>query len=140
VGYRSMMSVPQAVLSLAILISVTLAAGAQAIPIHPESLVSNGQILEAVAYKGRQATHFVDRGRSTVSWLKDIDFHNGTLEVDLAASPAKGAPEVGSGFTGLAFRAKDDRTYEAFYIRPNNARAIDQLRRNHSTQYMSEPE
>jgi hypothetical protein len=30
--------------------------------------------------------------------------------------------------------------YAAFYLRPTNGRAIDQLRRNHSTQYISHPD
>jgi hypothetical protein len=30
--------------------------------------------------------------------------------------------------------------YEAFYLRPTNGRADDQLRRNHSTQYISHPD
>jgi hypothetical protein len=34
---------------------------------------------------------------------------------------------------------KDTRTYDAFYLRPTNGRADDQVRRNHSTQYISNP-
>jgi hypothetical protein len=31
------------------------------------------------------------------------------------------------------------KTYDAFYLRPTNGRAEDQLRRNHSAQYISHP-
>jgi hypothetical protein len=42
---------------------------------------------------------------------------------------------------GIAFRvAADPSKYECFYIRPTNGRADDQLRRNHSTQYISMPD
>jgi hypothetical protein len=41
----------------------------------------------------------------------------------------------------MAFRvANGGAAYEAFYLRPTNGRAEDQERRNHSTQYISEPE
>lgn len=41
----------------------------------------------------------------------------------------------------MAFRAsKDLSQFEAFYLRPTNGRAQDQMRRNHSAQYISTPE
>src|SRR5206468_6159800 len=36
--------------------------------------------------------------------------------------------------------AKDVAKYECFYLRPTNGRADDQVRRNHSTQYISHPD
>jgi hypothetical protein len=69
------------------------------------------------------------------------EFHNGTIEVDVAGKPGAGAPAEARGFVGVAFRvAADASKYECFYIRPTNGRADDQLRRNHSTQYISFPE
>jgi hypothetical protein len=44
------------------------------------------------------------------------------------------------GFVGVAFRVAEPSKYECVYIRPTNGRADDQLRRNHSTQYISMPE
>jgi hypothetical protein len=35
--------------------------------------------------------------------------------------------------------AADPSKYECFYVRPSNGRADDQLRRNHSAQYISMP-
>ena len=41
----------------------------------------------------------------------------------------------------MAFRAsKDLSQFEAFYLRPTNGRTQDQVRRNHSAQYISAPE
>ncbi|HEX4593460.1 MAG TPA: hypothetical protein VH157_04250, partial [Bryobacteraceae bacterium] len=52
-----------------------------------------------------------------------------------------GAPPDVRGFVGIAFRlASDDSKYEAFYVRAKNGRAEDQLQRNHSAQYISNPE
>jgi hypothetical protein len=44
------------------------------------------------------------------------------------------------GFIGIAFRVQPHGSrFECFYLRPTNGRANDQLRRNHSTQYISHP-
>ena len=68
------------------------------------------------------------------------DFHNGTIEAMVAGRPQQGARDGARGFIGIAFRVQSPERYEAFYIRPTNGRAPDQLRRNHATQYISEPE
>ena len=69
------------------------------------------------------------------------DFTNGTIEVDLAGEPGAGAGTGARGFVGVAFRVSPDRrTYDAFYLRPTNGRADDQVRRNHSAQYISHPD
>ena len=41
---------------------------------------------------------------------------------------------------GIVFRLADDASkFECFYLRPTNGRADDQVRRNHSLQYISFP-
>lgn len=72
--------------------------------------------------------------------LDGIEFSNGVIEVELSGAPASGASEAARGFVGIAFRLANETTYECFYLRPTNGRADDQLRRNHSTQYISHPE
>ena len=71
-----------------------------------------------------------------------MEFTNGTIEVELAGEPAAGADDQARGFVGIAFRLRKTEpvSYESFYLRPANGRAEDQLRRNHSTQYISHPE
>jgi len=46
------------------------------------------------------------------------------------------------GFIGIAFRVRHTEpiSYEGFYLRPANGRAEDQLRRNHSAQYIAHPD
>lgn len=73
--------------------------------------------------------------------IKDIEFSNGVIEVELAGAPAQGASAAARGFIGVAFRVQPDNlSYDAFYLRPTNGRAADQERRNRSTQYISHPD
>ena len=79
--------------------------------------------------------------RNFLAVVEDIEFGDGTIEVELAGQPAAGAQGGARGFVGVAFRVQgDDETYDCFYLRPTNGRADDQVRRNHSAQYISHPE
>ncbi|MGZ4780225.1 MAG: family 16 glycoside hydrolase [Thermoanaerobaculia bacterium] len=100
---------------------------------------------EVVTYHGRRAVHLVEPGEpyrgSAMAIVTGSDFQDGVIEVDIAGAPRKDAPEGSRGFVGIAFRVQpDNEHYECFYLRPTNGRADDQLRRNHSVQYVSEPE
>ena len=101
---------------------------------------------EAVTFKGRKALRVSDaaaagtgdEGRLVI--LPKIDFQDGIIEVDLAGEPGPGAGEGARGFVGMAFRvAENPSRFECFYLRPTNGRAEDQVRRNHSAQYISNP-
>ena len=73
--------------------------------------------------------------------IEGSDFSNGVIEAEISGAPAPDAPESARGFVGIAFRLQPDmKTYDAFYLRPTNGRADDQVRRNHSTQYISHPD
>ena len=78
----------------------------------------------------------------TIAIVKDIEFKDGTIEVELAGEPAPDADPQMRGFIGLAFRLQETEPfkYECFYLRPTNGRTDNQLQRNHSTQYVSHPE
>ena len=72
--------------------------------------------------------------------IQNLEFSNGVIEAEISGAPAPDAGEGARGFVGIAFRMqKDNRTYDAFYLRPTNGRADDQVRRNHSAQYISNP-
>jgi len=99
-----------------------------------------------VTFKGRKALRVNDaapagagdEGRLVL--LQKTDFQDGTIEVDLAGEPGPGAGEGARGFVGIAFRVGADAArFECFYLRPTNGRAEDQVRRNHSVQYISIP-
>jgi len=73
--------------------------------------------------------------------IKHLHFKNGTIEVKVLSRLLKDAPEFARGFIGVAFRVNGSNTkYESIYVRPTNARADDQVRRNHSIQYYSYPD
>jgi hypothetical protein len=99
--------------------------------------------LESADYQGKKAIKVVEDGTvgngEAYAVLKGTDFHNGTIDVEVAGRPAQGAGEGARGFIGIAFRMKGDR-FEYIYIRPTNGRADDQVRRNHSTQYSAFPD
>ena len=99
--------------------------------------------LESVEYKGKRAIKLTEDGQpgngEAYAVIKGAEFHNGTIEVELAGQPAAGAGEGARGFIGVAFRLRDGR-FEYIYLRPTNGRAEDQVRRNHSTQYSSFPD
>ena len=77
----------------------------------------------------------------TLLIINDLEFGDGVIEAEIAGDVRDGAPEGARGFVGIAFRVqKDLRTYDAFYLRPTNGRAEDQVRRNHSAQYVSHPD
>jgi hypothetical protein len=100
-----------------------------------------------VEYRGRRAVTLLPAPEtkstdgSMMAILAGPEFKDGTIELDIAGTPRPGAPEDSRGFVGLAFRtgAHGERS-EIFYVRPTNGRANDQLRRNHSVQYVSEPD
>jgi hypothetical protein len=77
--------------------------------------------------------------RDFMAWLQ-IDFRNGTIEVDLASDLAPDAPDYARGFIGLSFRIDDAARFESIYLRPTNSLADDQVRRNHTVQYAAYPD
>jgi hypothetical protein len=98
---------------------------------------------QLVDYHGRRAVRLVEKEdvASTIAILSGSDFRDGVIETEIAGVLRPGAPQEMRGFVGIAFRVQPHASqYECFYLRPTNGRADDQLRRNHSTQYISYPE
>ncbi|HWV31861.1 MAG TPA: hypothetical protein VN038_19510, partial [Dyadobacter sp.] len=119
-------------------------AQAQDIALKPALLTPFQVNVTATDYKGKSAVALempkMATNEKTLAVLKDIDFHNGTIEATVSGQPQANAGEGARGFVGIAFRvAADTSKMELFYIRPTNGRANDQVRRNHSTQYVSMP-
>jgi len=69
---------------------------------------------------------------SALLWLKEFNFENGTIELDI-----KGKDLRGQSFVGLAFHGQDTETYDAIYFRPFNFQSPE--RKGHSVQYISHP-
>jgi len=95
-------------------------------------------------YQGRpalQATALENvPGPDRLVMLKTPAFGDGVIEGWISGAPTATASATARGFVGVAFRVQDDTKLEAIYLRPTNGRAEDQLRRNHSVQYVSHPD
>src|SRR5215475_1623121 len=102
---------------------------------------------EPVEYKGRKAVRLTKEKDTAkgdfdgFALLRGTDFQDGTIECDIALRITTPPGVRMPGFVGIAFRGRPDTSrYELFYLRPGNASADDQAMRNHSVQYVSEPD
>ncbi len=135
-----------AVLFVAACIPLLAAGNGRVIPLDPaRNLTLIGARAERVVYRGEHAIRMRARlgheadDDSMLAIVRDTDFKDGTIELDVAGSPIPEVPNA-RGFIGVAFRVQaHPDSFECFYIRPTNARAEDQLRRNRSVQYTSSP-
>lgn len=95
-------------------------------------------------YAGKKALEVTGNGvtaETTFVKLNDFLFKDGIIEVELSGQPGAGSSDQARGFVGLAFRINNDNSkFECIYIRPTNGRSDDQVRRNHSVQYISFPD
>lgn len=118
---------------------------------RPSSLITQLQpvsvALQDVTYKGKPAVRMTglrkERYTHELAIVQNSFFTNGTIEVEMSGDRLPDSDTSNRGFVGIAFRVEGSdslRRFECFYLRPANGRAEDQLRRNHSTQYVSEPE
>ncbi len=109
------------------------------------TLRTHGVVIDTVRYKDRRAVRVREDAAATragpaLALIDGALLGEGTIEAWVAGTPAPGAPEGARGFIGLAYHVQDDvAEHQAFYLRPTNGRAMDQLRRNHSTQYVAHP-
>ena len=71
-------------------------------------------------------------GKTALYWVKDINFKNGTIELDI-----KGKDVSGESFVGVAFHGIDSETYDAIYFRPFNFRNLE--RKDRAVQYIAKP-
>src|SRR5712671_174738 len=85
--------------------------------------------VQAVRYGGSDALEVRLTGpyrgpdMDTFAFVPGLDFHDGTIEVDVAGSPLPNALPGARGFVGVAFRIDAEEgsfSCEAFYIRPTN--------------------
>jgi hypothetical protein len=117
----------------------------------PNEMQSRNVKTEGVTHKGRAALRVTDTAPASVGdgerlvILGKTEFQDGLIEIELTGEPGVNAGEGARGFVGVAFRVSADSSkatvkYECFYLRPTNGRADDQVRRNHSTQYISFPD
>jgi len=69
-----------------------------------------------------------------VAWWPDVQFSNGTIELDI-----RGKDVLQQSFVGVAFHGLNETTFDAVYFRPFNFKSDDPVRRSHAVQYVSHP-
>ncbi|HET6227780.1 MAG TPA: hypothetical protein VFF27_15965 [Bacteroidia bacterium] len=116
----------------------------KSVSLKQENTIPYGVVVKEVYYKGKNALQLLQLKDTdlvyTFATIKNINFHNGTIEAYISGEPKIGAIASARGFVGISFRvSKDTGRAETFYIRPTNGRAQEQERRNHSLQYISHP-
>lgn len=90
---------------------------------------------ELVNENEMKAVHFNSLPGDGIAWIDNFEFTNGVIEVDI-----KGKDVQGASFVGIAFRGVDEKTYDAIYFRPFNFMSGDSVRKDHSVQYISQPD
>lgn len=139
------MKLASLIISFAVTHSVFAQSERKSIPLRNDKSITATQVnISEEMYKGKSAVKVTSKGGLSEQQfvkLNDLDFKDGVIEIDLSGNPGEGASDQARGFVGIAFRMKDDNSkFECIYLRPTNGRADDQLRRNHSTQYISFPD
>ncbi len=115
-----------------------------AVSIARENLSLEGVRAERARHQDRDAVRLIevnDKRASGIAIIEGISFRDGVIEVDVAGRRGPYALPEDRGFIGIAFRVspKGER-FEYIYLRPENGRSADQVRRNHSVQYASHPD
>ncbi|RZJ83840.1 MAG: hypothetical protein EOO20_22075, partial [Chryseobacterium sp.] len=120
---------------------------AQKIELKKERLKTVGVQMSLERINGRKSVKVLkdstvkEFDEPTYVKITDLNFENGIIEVDVLSRLLPGAPEMARGFIGLAFHINGDNSkFEGIYLRPTNARAANQLRRNRSVQYFAFPD
>jgi hypothetical protein len=110
----------------------------------PNDLQAIGVTLDSVSYHGRDAIRLIEsdaKREGGLAVIKGRTFQDGVIELDVAGRRGAHAVPDDRGFIGVAFRVREGGgRYEYIYLRPDNGRAADQVRRNHATQYASHPD
>jgi hypothetical protein len=110
----------------------------------PAAFTLDGVLASTVRHDNRDALRLIEgdsRRTGGLAVVNGVFIRNGIIEVEVAGRRGPYAVAEDRGFVGVAFRVASDRTkYEYIYLRPDNGRAEDQVRRNHSIQYSSHPD
>lgn len=146
---RTMRATSVAILLSAAMVPAVANADAIMLPLDDATQVRPHNVtVKASHYRGSDALEvrltepYLGPDKDTFAVVPNLDFRDGIINVDVAGSLLPNAPPNARGFIGIAFRIDAEHGFasEGLYIRPTNARAEDQVRRNHSVQYFSYPD
>jgi hypothetical protein len=131
-------------LMLVFISAAAATAQSRTVPIMPAAFTLDGVLASTVRHDNRDALRLIEadnRRAGGLALVNGLFLRNGTIEIEVAGRRGPYAVADDRGFIGVAFRVSSDRTkYEYIYLRPDNGRAEDQVRRNHSIQYSAHPD
>jgi len=87
-----------------------------------------------VTEEGKKGIRLSEAPNDGVMILKDFEFADGTIELDI-----KGKNVLQQSFVGVAFHGQDNDAFDAIYFRPFNFVNADTARRSRAVQYISMP-
>ena len=90
-----------------------------------KKLVTHGQNVIPLTDGGKKAI-----SQTGIIWLKDVNFSEGTIEVDL-----RGKDVLQKSFIGIVFHGVDTVTHDVIYFRPFNFLSTDPVRKIHAVQF-----
>jgi hypothetical protein len=93
-----------------------------------------GRTIETFNENGKDGITFSEDQGKGLWLLKEYNFSEGTIELDI-----KGRNTLQRSFVGIAFHFQNDSTYDAVYFRPFNFKNPDTARRSRAVQYISLP-
>ncbi|PJJ62915.1 family 16 glycoside hydrolase [Chryseobacterium geocarposphaerae] len=133
--------------TLFLFLLISESAYGQKVILDESNLLPNKVYMQIVNLEGEKVVRVVknssvkEADEPTFVKIKNTNFKNGSIEVEVLSRLLPTAAPTDRGFIGLVFRIDDDMNskFESIYIRPTNGRAEDQVRRNHSIQYFSYP-
>lgn len=132
--------------TLFLFLLISESAYGQKVILDESNLLPNKVYMQIVNLEGEKVVRVVkdssvkEADEPTFVKIKNTNFKNGSIEVEVLSRLLPTAAPTDRGFIGLAFRIDDmNSKFESIYIRPTNGRAEDQVRRNHSIQYFSYP-
>ncbi len=105
------------------------------------SLLENNRLesfnrqLSSFSENGKKGVRFSKSNGDGIAWLKEAEFSNGIIELDI-----RGKDVFQQSFVGIVFHGIDNQTFDAVYFRPFNFRSDDPARKIHAVQYVSHPD
>ena len=85
-------------------------------------------LITEASYKGISLSK--DQGEG-IAWIKGIEFSEGIIKVAIRGEDVKQ-----HSFVGVAFHGKDNKTFDAIYLRPFQFLETDESLRSHGIQYI----
>lgn len=102
---------------------------------NTDDFITYNRTIEQVLENEKSIIRFNESKGHGIAWMKNIEFSEGIIELDL-----KGRDILQKSFIGIAFHGQDNDHYETVYFRPFNFQSEDPVRKIHAVQYAFEPQ